>query len=55
MRIGWMEILLVLMLVLILFGAKKLPELSRAIGRSLKEFKKGTQEISEELEEKEQE
>lgn len=42
MRIGWTEILVVLALVLLLFGAKRLPELARSLGQSLKEFKKGT-------------
>jgi len=38
---GWQEILLVLLIVLILFGAKKLPDLARSLGKSLGEFKKG--------------
>ena len=45
MRIGWTEILVVLGIVLLLFGAKRLPELARSIGKSLKEFKKGTQDV----------
>lgn len=44
MRLGWTEILVILALILLLFGAKRLPELARALGKSLKEFKKGTQE-----------
>lgn len=52
MRIGWTEILIVLALVLLLFGAKKLPELARSLGKSLKEFKKGVQEPSDEDKEK---
>lgn len=44
MRIGWTEILVVLALVLLLFGAKRLPDLARSLGKSLKEFKKGIQE-----------
>ena len=38
---GWQEILLVLVVILLLFGAKKLPELARSLGKSLGEFKKG--------------
>ena len=41
---GPFEILLILFVVLLLFGAKKLPELSRSLGRSLGEFKKGREE-----------
>jgi len=41
---GWQEILLILLIVLVLFGAKKLPELARSLGKSLGEFKKGKAE-----------
>lgn len=38
-NIGPMEILLVLILALVVFGPKKLPELGRSVGNGLKEFK----------------
>ncbi len=41
---GGQEVLLVFLVILLLFGAKKLPELSRSLGKSLGEFKKGQQE-----------
>ena len=44
MNIGWPEILLVLLVVLLLFGAKRLPDLARSLGKSLREFKKGREE-----------
>jgi len=44
---GGQELLVILFIVLLLFGAKKLPELSRALGKSLGEFKKGQKEGSE--------
>ena len=42
--IGWQEILLFLIILLLLFGATKLPQLARALGKSLNEFKKGKEE-----------
>jgi sec-independent protein translocase protein TatA len=42
--IGFGEILLILIIVLILFGAKRLPDLARSLGRSLQEFKRGREE-----------
>ncbi len=41
---GPFEILLVLFVILLLFGSKKLPELARSLGKSLGEFKKGKDE-----------
>ena len=45
---GW-EIVLILAVVLILFGAKKLPELAKGLGQGIKEFKKATRDVTEEL------
>lgn len=44
---GQTEIILIIFVILLLFGAKKLPELSRSLGKSLGEFKKGQKEGSE--------
>lgn len=41
---GMPEILILLVIVVLLFGAKKLPELARGVGKSLGEFKKGRAE-----------
>jgi len=46
MRPGLPEILILLLIVVLLFGAKKLPELARGMGRSIKEFKKATSDDS---------
>ena len=45
---GW-EIVLILAVVLILFGAKKLPELAKGLGSGIKEFKKATREVTDEI------
>ncbi|MDX1952756.1 MAG: twin-arginine translocase TatA/TatE family subunit [Verrucomicrobiota bacterium] len=45
---GW-EILAILVVVLVLFGAKKLPELAKGLGQGIKEFKKSSREITDEL------
>ncbi|OGQ50306.1 MAG: preprotein translocase [Deltaproteobacteria bacterium RIFCSPLOWO2_02_FULL_47_10] len=49
MRIGWTEIIVILAVVLILFGAKRLPDLARSIGKSLNEFKKGMKEVTDDI------
>ncbi|HUJ09625.1 MAG TPA: twin-arginine translocase TatA/TatE family subunit [Verrucomicrobiae bacterium] len=46
MEIGWTQILLVLLIVLILFGAKRIPEVMKSMGQGVKEFKKAAKEIS---------
>ncbi len=45
---GW-EIVLAFGIILILFGAKKLPELARGLGEGMREFKKSTSEASDEV------
>lgn len=48
---GGPELLVILFIVLLLFGAKKLPELSRSLGKSLGEFKKGKEDLEREIRE----
>ena len=48
-NLGGGEIILILALVLILFGAKKLPELAKGLGTGIKEFKKATRDVSDEM------
>ena len=49
MGLGPWEIGLIILVVIILFGGKKLPELARGLGLGLREFTKATREIKEEV------
>lgn len=49
MSLGFGEILVILFIVLLLFGAKKLPELARGLGQGMREFKRATNEVQEEI------
>ena len=46
--LGYQELLIILVIVLVLFGANRLPQLARSLGSSVKEFKKGVDEVSKE-------
>ncbi|MBN1458912.1 MAG: twin-arginine translocase TatA/TatE family subunit [Armatimonadetes bacterium] len=48
--LGPQEIFVILLLLLLLFGAKRLPELARSLGQGVKEFRKSVKEISEDAE-----
>jgi sec-independent protein translocase protein TatA len=50
MDIGFREILLILVIIMGLFGAKRIPELMKSMGQGVKEFKKAAKEISSEEE-----
>ena len=47
---GPLEIILIFLVVLLIFGAKRIPEIARGIGKGIREFKDATSEISRELE-----
>ncbi|RED87578.1 twin-arginine translocase TatA/TatE family subunit [Cohnella phaseoli] len=49
MGIGPTGIVMIVLIALLLFGSKKLPELGRAVGRTLHEFRAGTKPLIEEL------
>ena len=49
MSLGPWEIALVILVIIILFGGKKLPELARGLGLGLREFKKAKQEVKDEV------
>ena len=49
LNLGGGEIILILAVVLILFGAKKIPELAKGLGQGIKEFKKATNEVTSEI------
>lgn len=48
--LGWPEIIGILVIVLVLFGARKVPELMRGLGSGIKEFKKASREVQDEVE-----
>lgn len=43
--IGWTEILIIFLVVFLLFGAKRIPEIARSLGQATREFKKAKDEI----------
>lgn len=48
--LGMQEIVLILFILLLLFGARRLPELGQSLGRGIREFKRGVSEIKDEIE-----
>ena len=51
MSLGWNEILLILVVVLLLFGGKKIPELMRGLGKGIREFNDAKDNVRKEIEE----
>lgn len=48
-NIGAPEIILILLVILVLFGAKKIPELAQGLGKGIREFKKSMRDIEEDI------
>lgn len=48
--LGTGEIILILLVVLIFFGAKKIPDLAAGLGKGLREFRKAARDVQEEIE-----
>lgn len=48
-NLGATEIILIILVILLLFGAKKIPELAQGIGKGMKEFKKAVKDVEEEV------
>ena len=46
---GHWEILMLLLVVLLLFGAKRIPEMAQGVGRGVSEFRKGLREVQKEI------
>jgi len=46
--LGWQEVIFILLIALLIFGAAKLPEIGRSLGKALSEFKKGMKDITDE-------
>lgn len=50
-QLRWQEILIILFIALLLFGAKRLPDIGKSLGRSLREFKTATKGLSDDVRE----
>lgn len=48
-NIGGWEILIIIFLILIFFGAKKIPDLAQGLGKGIKEFRKAAREIQDDI------
>jgi len=48
-NVGWNELVIILVIVLIIFGPRRLPELAEALGKSIRKFKEASREVQEEV------
>ncbi len=51
---GWAEVLIIALVILLLFGGKKIPELMKGLGKGVKSFKEGVSEVEKEIEKPEE-
>ncbi|MBI5385975.1 MAG: twin-arginine translocase TatA/TatE family subunit [Verrucomicrobia bacterium] len=49
LEFGGTQLIVILVLILVFFGARKIPELAKGLGQGIKEFKKATREVSDEV------
>ena len=47
--LGWSELLIILAIILIFFGPRRLPEVAEAIGKSMRKFKKASRDVKDEI------
>lgn len=47
--IGMQEVLIILLIVLLIFGARRIPEVARGLGKGIREFKKATRDVQDEI------
>ncbi|MBN1638157.1 MAG: twin-arginine translocase TatA/TatE family subunit [Ignavibacteriales bacterium] len=48
-NLGFWEIMIIVLVILLLFGAKKIPELARGVGKGMKEFKKAVKDVEDDI------
>jgi sec-independent protein translocase protein TatA len=48
-NIGWGEIIILMVIILLLFGARRIPEVMRSLGQGVREFKKSMNEVTSEI------
>jgi len=48
-NLNWTEVVIILVVFILLFGAKRLPDLARGVGKSIREFKKATSSVEEDI------
>ena len=53
--LGWPELTIILVILLVLFGASRVPEIGRALGKGIKEFRGSVSEVKDEIEGKSEE